>query len=224
MVMPYITMKIRGYFDLSVLLQDGMPIWPTNPPVRVQREGTLEKDGYNVESYWSVTHTGTHIDAPFHMVDGGATVDEIPIHQLAGDGYVIRPELEGREITEGSLRKVWKDEYDGNIVLINTGWDKKRAFTHEFQYDFPGLAVNAIDFLLDHRPSVIGIDTLGIEPYDHEDFTVHKALLKTGMIFIEDLANLDKLQVGKKYLVVALPLKIQGASGSMARVIALDVQ
>ncbi len=217
-------MEIRGYFDLSVLIRDGMPIWPTNPPVRVKMEGTLEADGYNVESYFSVTHSGTHIDAPFHMVEDGATVDRIPLEQIAGTGYVIRPEVEGREITEKALRSVWKEEYDGRVVLINTGWSKRRAFSKEFQYDFPGLAVDTVDFLLQHRPSVIGIDSLGIEPYDHHEFTVHKALLRTGMIFIEDLANLESLQTGKQYLVVALPLKIQGASGSMARVIALDVQ
>jgi len=68
--------------------------------------------------------------------------------------------------------------------------------------------------------SVLGIDTLGIEPYAHTDFHVHKLLFKNDVIVIEDLNNLEE---GKKYLIVALPLKIKGASGSMARVIALDV-
>jgi kynurenine formamidase len=69
---------------------------------------------------------------------------------------------------------------------------------------------------------MIGIDTLGIELYSHKDFRVHKALLPHGIVFIEDLTNLDALVEGRKYLIVALPLKIKNGSGAMARVIALE--
>lgn len=210
-------------FDLSVPLKTNMPIWPTNPLVTITPVGTVPRDGYSVESYYSVTHSGTHIDAPYHMIEDGRTVDNIPLNQIIGDGYCIRPKINGTEITKRMLMDVWKPEYDGKIILIHTGWDKKRSFTREFQFQFPGLSTDTVDFLLEHRPAVIGIDTLGIEPYDHSDFPVHKALLKHDMVFIEDLANLDQLENGKKYLVVALPLKIAGGSGSMARVVALDI-
>jgi kynurenine formamidase len=199
-----------------------MPLWPTNPLLSIAPIGIAARDGYNVESYSSVTHSGTHIDAPYHMLDTGKTVDDLPLAQLVGEGYVIRPEIDGTEITLDRLKSKWKGEYDGKIILINTGWDKKRGFTKEFQYEFPGLALDTIDFLKEHKPSVIGIDTLGIEPFSHSDFKVHKALLAQGMAFIEDLAGLEQLKEGKKYLVAALPLKLFKASGAMARVIAMD--
>ncbi len=217
-------MDIRNYYDLSVTLKTNMPIWPTNPLVNVTPVGTVARDGYSVESYSSVTHSGTHIDAPYHMIENGTTVDNIPLRQIIGEGYCIRPHIKGKEITAKMLEDVWKPDYDGKIILINTGWDRKRAFTREFQFDFPGLSMDTVDFILSHRPSVIGIDTLGIEPYDHSDFAVHKALLKHGMVFIEDLANLHQLKEGVPYLIVALPLKIENASGAMARVVALEMQ
>ncbi len=216
-------MQIRGIFDLSVTLKTYMPLWPTNPLLTVAPIGIAARDGYNVESYSSVTHSGTHIDAPYHMIDTLTTVDDLPLNQLVGEGYMIRPGADGTEITLKHLESKWKSEYDGKIVLISTGWDKKRGFTKEFQYEFPGLATDTIEFLTEHKPRLIGIDTLGIEPFSHSDFKVHKALLSKGFAFIEDLAGLDQLEEGKKYLIAALPLKIFKASGAMARVIAMDI-
>lgn len=216
-------MEIKGYYDLSVTLETYMPIWPTNPLVDIKPIGTIARDGYKVETYYSATHSGTHIDTPSHMLEDGKTIEQIEIKSLVGEGYVIRPEIKGTEISLESIKKVWKSEYDGNIVLINTGWDKKRGYNREFQFDFPGLSLETVGFLGEHKPKVIGIDTLGIEPFDHEDFQVHKKLLKHGMVFIEDLTGLDQLKEGKKYLIAALPIKIGGGSGAMARVIALDV-
>ena len=216
-------MEIKGYYDLSVTLETNMPVWPTNPLVTINPVGTVARDAYNVESYSSVTHSGTHIDAPYHMVEKGMTVDNIPLQQIIGEGYCISPKLNGKEITGKMLESIWKPEYDGKIILIRTGWDKKRDFSREFQFDFPGLSMESVDFILKHKPKLIGIDTLGMEPYDHSNFDVHHALLGKNIVFIEDLANLDQLTEGKKYLVVALPLKIKRGSGSMARVVALDV-
>lgn len=219
----YCFMEVKNYFDLSVDIRPNMPCWPTNPLVRVDPVGLLARDGYTVERYESVTHTGTHMDAPYHMIDGARTVDKIPLEQIIGPGYCIKPEIEGTEIHGYALKKIWKPEYDGKIILINTGWDKKRSYSREFQYEFPGLADDSVEFLKAHKPKLLGIDSLGIDPYSHSDFRVHKALLATDMAFIEDLTNLDKLTLGKEYFIMALPLKLNGASGSMARVVALEI-
>ncbi len=216
-------MEIKKIFDLSVTLKTHMPLWPTNPLLSIAPIGIAARDGYNVESYSSVTHTGTHIDAPYHMIENMTTVDELPLGQLVGEGYMIKPKLDGTEITLKQLKSKWNEDFSGKILLINTGWDKKRGYNREFQYEFPGLALDTVDFLIKNKIKVIGIDTLGIEPFSHSDFKVHKALLSKGMAFIEDLAGLDQLKEGKKYLIAALPLKLFKASGSMARVIAMDV-
>jgi len=214
-------MEIKKIIDLSVTLRDGMPVWPGNNGVKI--EVMSSPDGHVAEKYASITHSGTHVDAPLHFIKNGTTVDRIPLETMIGNGFVIRPEPEGVEITVKSLQKVWKDYYDGNIILINTGWDVKRSFSREFQEDFPGLSEDAANFIIEHGVKFMGIDTLGIEPYSHRDFKVHKILLGKNIPFIEDLCNLQSLQEGKKYLIVALPLKIGDGSGSMARVVALDI-
>jgi arylformamidase len=218
----FLSMGIRAIHDLSVTLETYMPAWPTNPLVNIVPVGTAARDGYNVESYFSVTHSGTHIDAPYHMLEKGTTVDNLSLSQLVGEGYCIKVNPRGEEIGVSDIENKWKVEYDGKIILLNTGWYKKRGYTKEFQFDFPGLSTDTIDFFITHKPKMIGIDTLGIEPYSHKDFRVHKALLPHGIVFIEDLTNLDALVEGRKYLIVALPLKIKNGSGAMARVIALE--
>lgn len=209
-------------YDLSVTLESGMPTWPDNPDIIIEPVGGVAKEGYLAENYSSFSHTGTHVDAPAHFVDGATTVDRLDLHRLVGKGHCIRPAFHGTEITLQDFREKWRPEYDGKIILINTGWDRKRALSDEFQKEFPGLSVDSIDFFREHHVRMIGIDSLGIEAYSHSDFPVHKALLAEGIPFIEDMAGLEQLEEGKEYLIVALPLKIGNGSGAMARVVAID--
>lgn len=217
-------MEIRAIYDLSVTLKSGMATWPSNPEISIVPSGSVEKDGYLVENYSSFTHTGTHVDAPAHFVAKTKTVDELELTTLVGKGYCVKPELHGTDITYAALEKIWKPEYENNIILLNTGWDSKRGFTREFQYEFPGLSIDAIDFFREHPVKMIGLDSLGIEPFKHSDFQVHRALLSLGIPFIEDMSGLNQLVEAKEYLIVALPLKIEKGSGSMARVIALEFE
>ncbi len=217
-------MEIKAVYDLSVTLKSGMATWPENPEVRIDYSPGVEKEGFLVETYSSFTHSGTHVDAPAHFVASSPTIDSIPLKTLVGKGYCIKPDLSGMGITYEALEKKWKSDFEGSILLLYTGWDKKRGFNREFQYEFPGLSYDAIDFFREHPVKMIGLDTLGIEPYDHKDYRVHKELLSLGIPFIEDMAGLDQLQEGKEYWVAALPLKIESASGSMARVVAIEFE
>lgn len=215
-------MKIKSIIDLSVTVEPGMITWPTKPEIILKDLQTFEKDGFKEEIYSSSTHTGTHLDAPLHMYPSGQSVDKINLSCLVQGGFCIRPKIRDREIHVDAIEAGWKKDYDGMAILINTGWDKKRANTPEWQYEFPGLAEDTINFLVEHRTKLIGIDTLGIEPASHQEFPVHKKLEKYGITFVEDMTNLNMLQEGKEYLIIALPIKLKGAGGSMARVIAVD--
>ncbi len=217
-------MKIKAIHDLTATLKPGMPTWLNSPEVKIQYSPGVEKEGHLIESYSSMTHTGTHVDAPAHFVAEATTIDNVRLDTLVGQGYCIRPELKGTDITYSSLEKIWNEAYENKILLIHTGWDRKRNFTKEFQEEFPGLSYDAIEFFREHPVKMIGLDTLGIEPFNHTDFRVHKELLSLGIPFIEDMAGLDKLEEGKEYFIAALPLKIENGSGSMARVVALELE
>ena len=216
-------MKIKEIIDLSVTIESEMATWPTNPEIVLRDIQTFEKDGYKEELYSSATHTGTHIDAPLHMYSQGTSVDQLNLSYLIQECFCIRPKITGNDIHLAAIKAEWKKIYDGKAILINTGWDRKRSKTREWQIEFPGLAEDTIDFFGEHEIKLIGIDTLGIEPASHKGFPVHTGLEKYGIIFIEDMTNLHLLREDKPYLIVALPLKLKGASGSMARVLAIDM-
>lgn len=215
-------MEIKAIYDLSVTLQSGMATWPDNPEIKITYSPGVEKEGFQVENYSSFTHSGTHVDAPAHFVAKATTIDRVELTRLVGKGHCIKPRLNGTEITYSALAEKWKPEYDNTIILIHTGWDRKRGFNHEFQYEFPGLSEDAIVFFREHPVKMIGLDSLGIEPHNHEDYTVHKELLALGIPFIEDMAGLEQLEEGKEYFIAALPLKIANGSGAMARVVAIE--
>ncbi len=216
-------MDIKHVFDLTATISTNMPVWPTSILPAVKPFAIEARDGYNMEEYSSLTHTATHVDAPFHMLEDGTSVDKLSLDRLVGDCFSLSVQPEGREITSSLLSAKWNDEFDGNMLLVNTGWSARRSFRRSFLYDFPGLSMDAAEFLISHRIRSVGIDTLGIEPYDHTGFEVHRLLMKHEMVIIEDMAGLSQLVEGKRYLLVAAPLKIADASGAMARVLALDV-
>lgn len=216
-------MEIKAMIDLTNEVRTHMPIWVTSPLPVISPVGIVSRDGYNFETISAGTHTGTHVDAPYHFAEDGKTVDKIELKTLISEGYCLKFSTKGTEITRSDLQAKWKPEYDGKTILLNTGWSKKRGFTREWLYEFPGLANDTVDFITEHNVMVLGTDTLSMDPFAHEKFDVHRALLSKGRVFLEDLTNLEALAEGKKYMIVALPLKLQHASGSMARVVALDV-
>lgn len=177
---PWLCVRIH---DLTAEVSTHMPVWPTNPLPVIEPVGITSRDGYAIERISAMTHTGTHIDAPYHFIDGGgATVDAIPVERLVSRGFCIRPGVRGgEEISRADLERVWDRRFRGSAILIDTGWSRRRAFTKEFLYGFPGLSEDAADFLLSQEVGMVGIDTLGIEPYSHHGFEVHKRLLSAGV-------------------------------------------
>jgi arylformamidase len=212
----------RKFYDLSAPLYNNMPLFPGNIPLNISKIAIPEKDGYGMESYSSSTHCGTHIDAQSHFINNGQTVDKIPLDILINRGYVVRPKIYGLEISMDAMKEAWKDRYEGKTILINTGWSEKRSYSKEFQEQFPGLSTEAARFIVEKKVKLIGIDTLGIDPYTRNDFPSHKLLLKGGCSIIEDLANLNSLSPNIEYTIMALPLNLLNCSGSMARVVAME--
>jgi len=200
--------------------------WPGAPFPEVTRVGYLAKDGFNVEIVRFTTHTGTHIDAPIHMVESLPTIDQLPIEGFVGEGIVfdLRHKKPGEKITSSDLEKFRSKVKKGDIILLCTGWGPKRDFTKEFIFDFPGLDESGARWVVESGASAIGIDTMGIDPYSDQNFTSHKILFKGKPNFwvAEGLTNLQKLLDKDRWLIVALPLRITGASGAEARVIAME--
>jgi arylformamidase len=196
-----------------------MPVWPSDPPVKLTPKSHPSRDGSHTVELTSIemgSHTGTHLDAPFHMVTGGKRLSEIPIDQLVGDASVVelpsvrsigRTELAGIDWT-GVERVLFKTE--------NSSHWRDGKFYEEFVY----LEPNGAEFLLERGIRLVGIDYLSIDKYKSEKHPTHFVLLTKNVVLIEGL-DLSRVPPGR-YHMVALPLHLKDADGAPTRVILMD--
>src|SRR4249920_2309034 len=80
-------------YDVSVPIANGMPVWPSDPPLTLTSLRHLSRDrshSIQVTTLEMGSHTGTHIDAPCHFIEGGRRLEEIPLEELVGPVSVIQ--------------------------------------------------------------------------------------------------------------------------------------
>jgi kynurenine formamidase len=211
-----------GLVDLSRTIYPNMPRIPILPEVEFLPVRRID-DGHplNVSELRIATHAGTHVDAPWHFVPGGKTIDEIPLDRLAGTAVVVQVSRGGGEAVPASdLEAAGIEEND--IVFLHTGWGDK--FESDQYNDHPYLSDEAARWLVDHRIKIIGLDTITVDmptAVRPQGFTfpVHHILLENEVLIIENLTNLEKV-AGQRVQVYAFPLKIQGGDAGQARVVA----
>lgn len=201
-----------------------MAVWPTAPLPVLEPIGVISRDGYALERLTCVTHSGTHLDAPYHFLESGKTVDEIPPEQLIGVGAVLdlRKEVRGNLLPLEAIERHWPTSFRPEIALFETGWSHERALTKRYLYDFPGIDPSTAEWLVQCKLKGVGTDTLSIDPFSNAKFEAHKVLLGRDIWILEALDHLDSLLEGTPYTIVAGPLKLGGASGAMSRVFALE--
>jgi arylformamidase len=210
--------------DLTATFRTHMPVWPTSPLPVVEPLGVVARDGYSVERLNALTHSGTHMDAPYHFFESGKTVDQIAPTDLTGVGAVLdlRKEVNGNLIPLEAIERHWPKGFQPEIVLLETGWSHDRSATKKYLYDFPGIDPATAEWLVRKKIKGVGTDTLGIDPFANSKFEAHKVLLGRDIWILEALDHLDTLREGTPYTIVAAPLKLEGASGAMSRVFAIE--
>jgi arylformamidase len=168
---------------------------------------------YNVARLAMGTHAGTHVDAPYHFLADGATVDSLPLEILLGKARVVeiarRDKIERADLQALDLR-------DDLRVLLKTRMSGQLRHS-SFQEDFVHLTPDAASYLVQAGIKLVGIDYLSIEKFGSKDFAAHRSLLGAGVVIIEGL-DLSEVEPGE-YEMTCLPLRIVGADGSPARVI-----
>ncbi len=197
--------------DLSVVVNEQTPVYPGDPKIKIETTGVFEKDAYNDHLVaFDVHSSGTHIDAPWHMITDGKTLDQIPIDRFIGRGRLIK--VENKKF---DLEKVKQAGIEaGGIVLFHTVMSD---IYHDKDYfeKYPEIPESIANYLVDKKVKMVGMD---MASPDYEPFKVHRILLGAGILIIENLTNLDKLE-GKEFTVYALPIKLQ-LDGAPARVVA----
>jgi len=198
--------------DVSQPLKGGIPVWPGDTEFSFDLTWTKEKSGsVNVGRLEMSTHTGTHIDAPFHFDDSGRKVIELDPAIYVGPARVIEiPEkasIGAEELREHDLEGVSR-------LLIRTGsWPDRNIFPERITH----LHRDAAPFLAERGVRLVGVDVPSVDPIESKELPAHHALLENGIHILEGLV-LDEVEPGD-YELVALPLALEGADASPVRAV-----
>jgi arylformamidase len=204
--------------DLTLPLSAETVTWPGDPRVRVEARLRIA-DGHpvNVSELVLGSHTGTHVDPPFHFDDKGSRADELPLSLLMGPAWVCAVESEA-QISVPDLEGRVPD--DCNRLLLKTRnsdlWQRGKV---EFTPDFVAPSGEAAHWMVEKGVRLLGLDYLSADRPDAEGFPAHRALLGAGVIIVEGL-DLSSLTAGW-YNLYCLPLKVAGGDGAPARAVAV---
>tara|TARA_B100001146_G_scaffold124823_1_gene109615 strand:- start:3064 stop:3738 length:675 start_codon:yes stop_codon:yes gene_type:complete len=216
--------------DLTLTLgSDRISLVPGLVGVETESIQTHETHARSNQKLCLATHIGTHVDAPFHFVDGATTVENMPLEKYAGPAILLdlRSVSKGQEpltiseITEaGANPESVKDQ----IIVLFTGWAEAESGGPRFYGHGPYLGTDTAGYLADCGANAVAVD-FPIDKHPDtplstiKDFPVHRLLLGQNIPLIENLINLDKL-VGKQFELWALPLKLKGGDGAATRAVA----
>jgi kynurenine formamidase len=210
--------------DLTLTISKSTPNFPGSPKLQFIPWSTLKEDGYNLELLFLSSHTGTHLDAPYHFVKNGAKIHEIPLDRLLGNGVLIKIKKgKNQVITKNDL--ILFERKNGNIqkhssIIFHTEW-QKNLNSDSYFINNPGLSESAAKYLVSKEINLVGIDSPSIDLGTNRTFIVHKILAKNNILIVENLTNLNKIS-SKQFDFIILPLKLKDASGSPVRAIAIQ--
>jgi arylformamidase len=207
-------------YDISMTISPDMPVWPGDPNVVIQRIGKIDEGAEaNVSKLNMCVHTGTHVDAPFHFLQEGNTVEQLSLKLLTGRVYVLHlPEVDviTRDVLEGS----GIPPRTRRVLFRTRNSDLWKAEVIDFQSGYVGVSSDGAEYLVNRGVKLVGVDYLSVAPYESTKAT-HQILLEAGIVIVEGL-DLSKVSQGR-YSLYCLPLKIVGCDGAPARAILVGV-
>ncbi len=199
-------------YDVSAPIFNGMPVYKNKE--EKQPEINTTTNGHVTESRLSLdVHTGTHVDAPLHMMNDGATFETINMEDLVGQAKVIDVTNVKGAISDKDIES--EDIQEGDFILFKS----QNSFEDEFNFEFVFVGEDAARYLAERNIRGVGVDGLGIERSQPEHPT-HRSLFEKDVIIMEGL-RLKDVAAGQ-YFMVAAPLKLQGTDASPARVLLFD--
>ena len=208
------TIRAMVFYDVTVPLSNELPTYPGDPGVEIGEWRSLVKgDSANVSVVNFGAHTGTHVDAPAHFIDGAAKIETLPLDALIGECVVIEVPQDtiaiGREFVAANVAS------GTERVLFKT---RNSAFWNEtppqFHSDFTHLNTEAAAWLAEQGARLVGIDYLSIEKFKSPGHPTHLALLSKGIVIVEGL-NLTGVPAGK-YELFCLPMRLRSHLGDGA--------
>jgi len=203
------------WIDASVPLRTGMPHWPTDPSVHIERFADMNQGAVcNVSKVDMCAHAGTHMDGLNHFIKDGSPLDLVPFDAVIGPCRVIEikdaDSVKSSELRKHKLRK-------GERVLLKTRNSRRPWWTEPFDKKFVHISADGARHLAECGIRTIGIDYLSVGGYERDGVECHQIILGAGIWIIEGL-NFTKVRPGR-YEMICLPVKIHNSDGAPARAI-----
>jgi arylformamidase len=200
-------------YDVSVPLSGSTPTYPGDPGIEITPWSKMPEDHANVSLLHFGAHSGTHVDAPAHFIEGGNKVESLSLENLIGPAEVVEVPARITVINEEFVAAL---PFQGTQrILFKT---RNSAFWNNpgegFRADYTYLNSGAAKLLVEAGIKLVGIDYLSVEQFRSEKFETHLTLLSNGVTILEGL-DLREITAGS-YELICLPLKIAGGSGDGA--------
>lgn len=211
---------MTSIIDISLPIGPELLVWPGNPAPRMRPTSRLADGGSsNVSELCLGTHTGTHIDPPFHTLANGATTDQVPLDALIGPAEVLDLTAVADVIRPADLSAAMPARAVERVLLRTRNSMRWRAAPRPFSPDYVALSAAGAEWLVARGVRLVGTDFLSIEPHGATGRPTHGALLGAGVVIVEGL-DLSSVDAGS-YTLVCLPLRLLGADGAPARAVLL---
>lgn len=209
-----VTMSKLKVYDVSLVIEPGMPVWPGNAAVVLDTVKSIAQgDSSNVSLLHIGTHTATHVDAPRHFIPGAPGIDSIDPEVLLGPARLVQlPEvrhIDRQQLAELDLKGVTR-------LLLGTR-NSALLKQRKLDMDYAFVSAEAARYLVDIGIRLVGVDYLSIEEYQKQGRPAHHILLEAGVVIVEGL-DLSEVPAGD-YELLCLPLRLKDADGAPARVL-----
>lgn len=210
-------MKIH---DISLTITPQLPVWPGDPAVELERITKMEDGEHNnISRIACGVHVGTHVDAPYHFIADGKTIERLALDALVGPAQVVGVPGNAQLIGAKALKEAGIAP-GMQRVLLKTGnnryWQQPGL---PFQKDFAALSPDGAAYLVEHGVRLVGIDYFSIAPFG-DSVPTHRILLGAEVVVLEGI-NLSQVAPGS-YQLYCLPLKLGGSDGAPARAILME--
>lgn len=204
-------------YDITIPLSNNTPVWKGDEGIHISQVAEIgDKSNFNITRIELGVHSGTHIDAPRHLLNGGQTNDQIPIESLVGEVQVLEIPRENRIITPQILKKSGYNPGIKRLLFRTSNSEYWKKDPLNFHTEYTAINAETAEMLADHNMRLVGIDYFSISPIS-DLVTPHRILLEKGVTILENV-NLWEVNSGI-YEIFCLPLKLIGVDGAPARVI-----
>ncbi len=205
------------YYDITLNLSAETVRWVGSSPFElIERRRTARGDQNNSSALSMSVHSGTHIDAPFHFVPDGATIDALPLERFMGPALVYEVDT-AHVITAAHVNAI--PLHDETRVLFKTR-NSRLLQQSAFEPEFVAFSVEAAQALVARGVKLVGLDYLSVAHHD-EQVPVHRAFLDHGMVLLEGV-DLSQVAPGR-YELICFPLRLRGVDGAPCRAVLRDL-